>query len=156
MVLLNWLYGLLREAIVLSYDMAGQIIEAQFSSSWSFTPIAYENVPPIDLTAAGRPVLSEGSDPYIAIKLFFGASAAAEVGVGEDAIKRSWGNLAVDFYSKEDTGSSVNQTNIDNLTNIFEYTTISDIVFRDITILRPVTAEGWYITPTMLRFYFNR
>lgn len=139
---------------MLTYDQAGQIIEAQFNTSWTFTPIAYENVPPLDLTDVNRPALSEGTDPFIAIKLFFNASAAAEIGVG--AIRRSWGNLAVDFFTKEDLGSSINQTNIDNLTNIFEYTTISDIVFRDITILRPVTAEGWYITPTMLRFYFNR
>ena len=139
---------------MLSYDQAGQIIEAQFSANWTFTPIAYENVPPLDLTEAARPPLAEGSDPFIALKIFFGMSAAAEVGI--NAIRRSWGNLAVDFYTKEDLGSSINQTNIDNLTNIFEYTTISDIVFRDITILRPVTAEGWYITPTMLRFYFNR
>ena len=137
-----------------SYDQAGQIMDAQFAASWSFTPIVYENVPAVDLTDVARAPLAEGILPFIAVKYFFNVSSAAEIGVG--AIKRSWGNLAVDFHSKEDTGSSVNQANIDNLTNIFEYKTISDIVFRDITILRPVTAKGWYITPTMLRFYFNR
>ena len=137
-----------------TYNQVGQIIEARVESLWTYTPFIFDNIPAIDLNDVARPKLPEGVAPYISIKIFHNASAAAEV--GENAIRRSWGNLAVDFFSKEDTGSSVNQTNIDNLTNIFEYQTISAIVFRDITILRPIIAEGWYITPTMLRFYFNR
>lgn len=137
-----------------TYDSVGQIIEAQFSANWSFTPVIFENVAERDLTDANRPFLAEGSSPYIAIKILYNQAAAAEIGA--NAIKRTWGNLAVDFHTKQYEGSSTNQLNIDNLTNIFEYKTISDIVFRDITILRPITAEGWYITPTLLRFYFNR
>ena len=137
-----------------TYNQAGQIIEARFESLWSYTPYVFENTPAVDINDVARPKLPEGVAPYISIKIFHNASAAAEIGTG--AIKRSWANLAVNFFSKEDTGSAVNQTNIDNLTNIFEYQTISGIVFRDITILRPVIAEGWYLTPTMLRFYFNR
>ena len=137
-----------------TYNQVGQIIEAQFTANWSFTPVAHENLPAKNLNDVNRPVLAQGILPFISVKILHNNSAAAEIGAS--AIRRTWGNLAVDFHSKEDTGSSTNQTNIDNLTNIFEYKTISDIVFRDITILRPVTAEGWYITPTMLRFYFNR
>jgi len=139
---------------MLSYNQGRQIIEDLFSANWTFTPIIFGNVPQVDMDDVNRPVLAEGTDPYIWAQIFYNASGAAEI--GENAIRRSWGNLAVDFYSKEDTGSAVNMANIDNLTNIFEYQTIQDIVFRDITILRPTTAEGWYITPTMIRFYFNR
>jgi hypothetical protein len=137
-----------------SYSEVRQIVEGRFDSDWTFTPVIFGNVPEVDMKDVDRPSLPEGVYPYILARLFHGASAAAEV--GQDAIRRSWGNLAVDFYSKEDTGSDENAINIDNLTNIFEYQTIQDIVFRDITILRPTTAEGWYITPTMIRFYFNR
>ena len=137
-----------------TYSQVRQIIEDQFTANWSFTPVIFGNVPEVDMTDVNRPSLAEGVDPYIWAQIFHNTSAAAEV--GQNAIKRSWGNLAVDIYSKEDTGSAGNTANIDNLTNIFEYQTIQDIVFRDITILRPITAEGWYITPTMIRFYFNR
>jgi len=137
-----------------SYSEVRQIIENRFASEWTFTPVIFGNVPEVDMTDVNRPSLPEGVYPYIWAQIFHSTSAAAEV--GQDAIRRSWGNLAVDFYSKEDTGSDENAVNIDNLTNIFEYQTIQDIVFRDITILRPTTAEGWYITPTMIRFYFNR
>lgn len=137
-----------------TYSEVRQIVGDHFTANWSFTPIAFGNVPEVDYTDVAKPSLAVGTDPYIKVDIFHNTSAAAEI--GQDAIRRSWGNLAVDFYSKEDTGSAVNSANIDNLTNIFEYQTIQDIVFRDITILRPVTAEGWYILPTMLRFYFNR
>jgi hypothetical protein len=137
-----------------SYSEVRQIIEERFASQWTFTPVIFGSVPEVDMGDVNRPSLPEGVYPYIWAQIFHNASAAAEV--GQNAIRRSWGNLAVDFYSKEDTGSDVNAVNIDNLTNIFEYQTIQDIVFRDITILRPTTAEGWYITPTMIRFYFNR
>lgn len=137
-----------------TYDQASRIIESYLDTNWTFTPIAYENVPPMDLSDPQRPILSKGTDPYIAVNLFYNDSGAAEVGVAP--LKRTWGNLAIDFHTREGKGATANTTNIDNLCNLFEYTTISDIVFKNMTILRPVTAEGWYITPTMLRFYFNR
>lgn len=139
---------------MLTYDSAGQIIEAQFTANWGFTPFIFENNPERDMTDVNRRPLAEQSNPYIAVKILYNQSSAAEIGQG--AIKRTWGNLVVDFHTLQNKGAAINQANIDNLANIFEYKTISAIVFRNIDVLRPVTAEGWYITPIMLRFYFNR
>ncbi|MGD2065549.1 MAG: hypothetical protein PVI43_00080 [Candidatus Bathyarchaeota archaeon] len=137
-----------------TYDSAARIIEDFLDSNWTFSKVAFENVAAIDYSDADRKALSQGEDPFIAVKIIYGPSAAAET--GQNAIKRTWGNLAVDFYTKENKGTSINQTNIDNLSNLFEYKTISDIVFRDITVMRSVPMEGWFITPILVRFYFNR
>lgn len=137
-----------------TYQEASRIIEKHLVDNWAFTPIAMENVSAVDYTSPSRGDLAEGESPFIAATVMYNTSAAAEI--GEWAIKRTWGNLAVDFYAKEDTGTNDIHTNIDNLTDIFEYTTIQGIVFRDLTILRPVTSKGWHLKPTLLRFYFNR
>ncbi len=130
-----------------TYEQVETTIGSQFNASWGFTPVLYENV-------ADKDALGKGVADYISIKVMYNASAAAEIGVG--AIRRTWGNLLVDFHTKENKGTQANQVNMDRLAAIFEYQVISDIVFRDITVLRSSDFQGWYITPAMVRFYFNR
>ena len=137
-----------------TYAEASKTIEQMFTDHWAYTPVVFENVPAVDYSSASREELSQGIDPYIAIKLLYNDSMAAEIGQG--AIKRTWGNIAVDIHIREDTGTAVAQANIDNLSDIFEYTTVQGIVFKNMTVFRSSTINGWHITPTMVRFYFNR
>ena len=137
-----------------TYQSVETVIGQQLVAEWSYTPVRYENVEAFDETIVGRPSLAIGTDPFIAVKVMYNTSSAAEVGV--NAIKRTWGNLLVEFYVKENEGTLQNQINLDRLSAIFEYQTISDIVFRDITVLKSAPHNGWYITPVMVRFYFNR
>lgn len=137
-----------------SYEAAEKAIGAVLETQWTFTPVAYENVAPIDYADVAKPRLAEGELPFIDIKVLYNASAAAEV--GQNTPKRTWGNLAVDFYRKKDKGVIDSRTDLDRLSAIFEWKTISDIVFKDIEVLRPVEANGWHIMPVMIRFYFNR
>ena len=137
-----------------TYQSVEDTVGAQLVANWSFTPVSYENVSPVDESIPARPALGVGTDPFIAVKVQYNTSSAAETGM--TPLKRTWGNLLVEFYSKEDTGTLQNRINLDRLAAIFEYKTLSDIVFRDITVLRSAAHNGWFITPAMVRFYFNR
>jgi len=137
-----------------TYSEALTEIESRINTNWSSTEVAYENVEALDYTDANRPPLSDGSASYIGVRILFPDSYAAEV--GPNAIKRTWGYIDTTFYTRQSEGAKPNQTLIDSMCDLFEYQTISGIVFKELIQLTPYTAEGWYVTPTMLRFYFNR
>jgi len=71
-------------------------------------------------------------------------------------VRRTYGSLVVDFYSKKDKGTATNMTNIDALVELFEYQTIDNIVFREMVIMQDRTFGGWFLTPTLIRFHFDR
>jgi hypothetical protein len=137
-----------------TYQSAEDTITSQFGNNWSYTPVAYPNAPAINETVSGRPELGIGQDPFIAVEIIYSTSPAIEVGASP--LKRTFGNILVEFYTKEDTGSLQNRINLDRLAAMFEYKTIEDISFRDITVMQSGTQNGWYITPAMVRFYFYR
>jgi len=129
-------------------------IEGTLNTNWSATEVAYDNVEALDYTDVARPQLSKGSDPYIGVKVIFAESYAAET--GPNAIKRTWGYIEVKFYTRADQGAKTNATNMGNMSTLFEYQVIDDIVFKELSVMTPYTLEGWYVTPVILRFYFNR
>jgi len=140
--------------MTMTYSEALTVIESHLHNNWTATPVAYDNVEPLDYTDDVKTLLSDGSSPYIELKTIFADSHAAET--GPNAVKISWGYINATFYSKESTGAKVNQTNIDTLCGLFEYQRIGGIVFKEMTVLTPFRSGGWYATPTMLRFYFTR
>ena len=137
-----------------TYQSAENTITLQFGDNWSYTPVAYPNVKAINETLSGGPELGIGQDPFIAVEIIYSTSPAIEVGT--NPLKRTFGNILVEFYTKEDSGSLQNRINLDHLAALFEYKTIEDISFRDITVMRSGVKNGWYITPAMVRFYFYR
>jgi len=136
------------------YNDARTLIETKLNSDWSATQIAYENVEALDYSDPARPALSDGSSPYIQAKINFIESAVAAVGA--NAPVRAWGYLEVFFYSKTKTGTKANQVNVDAMISLFEYTQLNYVTFKETTMLNAFTEGGWYVTPIMIRFYFNR
>jgi len=137
-----------------SYEEVEKAIGTVLQAQWTFTPIAFENVPAADFGDVSRARLAEGEAEFIDVEILYNASQAAEVGL--NSLKRQWGNLAVDFYVKQDKGVISTRTNLDRLVAIFEWQIISDIVFKDIEIMPSFKRNGWHIVPTMVRFYFCR
>jgi hypothetical protein len=123
-------------------------------TGWTWSEVAYDNVEPLDYTDVARPELSKGTSPYIGVKVIFADSYAAET--GPNAIKRTWGYIETKFYTPKEQGARINAVNMGNMSTLFEYQVIDDIVFKELSVMTPYTEDGWYVTPTMLRFYFNR
>lgn len=136
------------------YAEVTNLIQGHLETNWLSTPVIYENVEPLNYSDPSRPKLSDGQLPYIDTKLRFSDSAVAAVGAGSPV--RAWGYLEVRFYSKTKTGTSSNQSNIDIMNGLFEYSQLSYITFKESTNLTSFSEEGWYVTPIMIRFYFNR
>jgi len=120
-------------------------IEGYLSTNFAACPIAYDNVPDN---------LSKGSASFVKVTIAYDESLAAEV--SSATVKRTWGSLICEFHSKEDTGSKANLTNLDAMAALLDYTVISDIAFRSTRILEPYLIDGWFTTPALFRFYFNR
>jgi hypothetical protein len=137
-----------------TYRSAEDTITSQFGDNWSYTPVAYPNAPAIDGTISARPELGIGENPFITVEVLYNTSPAVEVGT--NPLKRTFGNVFVEFYTKVNSGSLQNRINLDYLAAMFEYQTIEDISFRDITVMPSYPKNGWYITPAMVRFYFYR
>ena len=129
-------------------------IENAVDTLWPHTPVAYDNVEALDYTDANRPQLSVGSAPYIAVCTKFSEAFAAEVGQG--AIIRTWGFLEIAFNTREHQGSKINATNLELMAQIFEYQVIDGIVFKEMSVMDTLIEKGWYVTPALIRFYFNR
>lgn len=140
--------------MAITYDQALKTIQSQFQTNWTYTPVAYDNVEPRDFSDPVQPLLSDLQTPYIGVKVLFEESYAAET--GPNAIKRTWGSIETSFFTRLSSGASTNSANIDNLSNLFEYKVIGGIVFKELMVLTPIPTKGWYVTPTLLRFYFNR
>ena len=66
-----------------TYSDALTTIESQINTDWTYTKVAYGNVEPLDYSDPGRPLLSDGTDPYIEVNVNFAESFAAEVGLGK-------------------------------------------------------------------------
>lgn len=137
-----------------TYSQVTETIISRIGSVWVATPVAYENVEPLDYSDPNRPLLSAGQSPYLGIKVTFGDSSAVET--GPNAIKRTWGYIETAFYCREASGTKTTQANLDAFAALFEYRQINGIVFKEITGLEPVTVGGWYVTNALLRFYFHR
>jgi len=120
-------------------------IEGYLSTNFVACPIAYDNVPND---------LSNGSASFVKVTIAYDESTAAEV--SSASVKRTWGSLVCEFYSKENTGSKANLTNLDAMAALLDYTVISDVAFRSTRVLEPYLADGWFTTTALFRFYFNR
>ncbi len=137
-----------------TYSAVTKSIEDRFDTLWTNTPVAYKNVAPLDYDDVDKPVLADGSDPYIVTDIMPGHTENMEI--TNNPVRRTYGSLAVELYSKKDTGTATNQANIDALVALFEYQTIDNIVFREMVIMQDRTFGGWFLTPTLIRFHFDR
>ena len=129
-------------------------IEAMFQNLWTDTPVTYQNVPPLNYDLAGNPPLMDGTLPYIATKILYGNTENMEI--VKNPSRRTYGSLVVDLYSKKDTGSDTNQANKDALVTLFEYQKIEGITFRELVTMQDRTYGGWFMTPVLIRFHFDR
>jgi len=137
-----------------SYVDALSVIQTAMEAGWGDSRVAYENVEPLDYSDVSRPLLSNGTAPYVAIKVLFSDSYAVET--YPTAVKQSWGHLSANFYVRQAAGTKSHKSNLDALSALFEYKTIGGIVFKEMSILAPFRSEGWYVMPVMMRFYFTR
>ena len=140
--------------MLLTYSQAETVIQAHVAANWTVTKVAYENVDALDYSDVARPELSNGQAPYMELKVTFTDSYAAET--GPNAIKQTWGYIEATFHTRTSSGAKINKTNSDAMAALFEYKRIGGIVFKEMQVLSSFTSEGWYKTPTLLRFYFNR
>jgi len=129
-------------------------IENRILDNWTTTPVAFQNVPARNLGLPTKDQLAKGSVPYVSTRILFGTTINMEI--GPSPIKRTFGSLVMDFYSKKDTGTNTNLANIDDLAALFEYQKISGIVFRNLTVMQSNAMDSWYVTPTMIMFQFDR
>jgi len=84
----------------------------------------------------------------------YGESEAMEIVA--NPVKRTYGSLAIDLYSKKDDGTLTNNTNMDALAALFEYQKISGVVFRQLVTMESKTLGSWFVTPILIRFHFDR
>ena len=137
-----------------TYAETTKIIESRLESLWTNTPVAYQNVPPLNYDLADNPPLVEGTIPYILTKILYGNTQNMEI--QKSPSRRTFGNLVVDLYSKKDGGSAENQTNMDALSNLFEFQVVSGVTFKELVTMQDRTHGGWFVTPVMIRFFFDR
>jgi len=101
-----------------SEETIKQTVEARFSSGWSATEIAWENVEPRDHSKADAPFLYDGSDPYISVEI--SAESTDAVFLGENC-RRYYGHVGVDIHIPENTGSRVKSQLTDALNTLLQY-----------------------------------
>lgn len=136
-----------------TYADVPKTIGTFLAANWTATPLAFNNVPALNYAGDKKP-LAEGSDPYVSVKVQYGETQNLEVGI--NPARRTFGNLILDFYSKKDSSTLTNQTYMDAMIALFEYKKISGIVFREMAVMQDQTLNSWFITPTMIRFHFDR
>ena len=137
-----------------TYAAVTKSIEDRFTNDWTLTPVAFKNVPPLNYDLPNNPPLAEGTDPYIKTKIVYGITENMEV--VKSPSKRTYGSLAVDLHMKKDKGSVANCDGLDALSALFEYQKIDGIVFREIVTMQDRTFGDWFVTPTLIRFHFDR
>lgn len=137
-----------------TYAEVQHIIEDRFTQLWSATPVSFANVPSLKYSDANNPPLAEGSDPYLSVRVMYGESEAMEIVA--NPVKRTYGSLAIDLYSKKDGGTLTNNTNMDALATLFEYQKISGVVFRQLVTMESKALGSWFVTPILIRFHFDR
>lgn len=91
-------------------------------STWSSTPVTFENIPPIALNEAGQPLLADGEDDFILVEVDVTDTQTVQV---PHSCVRYFGFLSVDIYVKENTGTRNVAEYMDELNTMFLFKRLS-------------------------------
>ena len=131
-----------------------QAIEDAIKASWSYTPIAWENVPAKDYEAAGQPLLADGTDPFIEVAIEHVGSFPVEVPI---SCTRYHGYVIIDIQVREDAGTRSTADYMDKLSTLLEFKTISNVrLLEFISVGSYKVKKGWVTTTVQFPFEFER
>lgn len=133
---------------------ASAALEQAIASQWTSTPLAWENAPARDFDAAGQPMLVSGDKDFVQVAIEFWGNYP--VVIPTDCV-RYFGAITFDIYVKEDTGTRAATGYIDDLANIYDQKTHSNVRMRNLSSVGVfVLAEGWMTTTVQFEFEFDR
>lgn len=135
-----------------------QLIETTLATTWSVTPIAYENVDARNQTQVGQPLLPAGTADYLAVRVVLDTSRAVTV---PGRCRRYTGTLYLALCVMSGQGSRQLATYLDQLNALFDGTTLNGsaglVRFSGLTFSRKYApAEGWYVHEVGFSFAFER
>jgi hypothetical protein len=137
---------------------AEALLYTYLSANWTATKIAWQNVEPRDFTSPSQPLLPEGTDDYIAVRVMLVNSTT--ITMPANCI-RYRGQLMVGVCVKENTGTRTAKNRLSSLVELLENATISDVngslrIGNMAGSLGYPAPNGWYVEDSSFMFTFER
>lgn len=129
----------------MNYETAHETLEQRLETFWSTTPVVWENVQ--------HESLSEGGDPFVAMRIYWGTDRQAAF--GNKRLFRVNGVLSLEFHVRELTGMRLQAQFLDAIKPAFRGQQFSGITTWRVRVLGSVMREGWTITTVQVDFYFD-
>jgi hypothetical protein len=142
----------------MNIDDAEELIYTYLNANWTDTKIAWQNVDAKDYSSPSQPLLPEGTDDYIDVRM--NVFTSRTVTIPANCIRYT-GQLLVGVCVKENTGTRVAKGHLASLVNLLENATITG-VSGDLRIgnmtgsLGYAAPNGWYVEDSSFMFTFER
>jgi hypothetical protein len=141
-----------------TFTEARQALETALYTSWTETPIVWENVDDIHFSGPNQHQLTLGSDPFIAIEIFIHTSQTITV---PGHCIRYPGTLEFGVFTKSGTGGKPSDELLDDLIEIFENRNFGAApdrirVKNIVTSVKYHNNSGWYVSKISFAFQFER
>jgi hypothetical protein len=137
---------------------ASSLLEQFLTANWLTTPIKYENVAAHNWAAIGQPLLPDGEEDYISIRIDHGYSKTITCPA---TCIRYFGVIYLGVCVRDGTGTRAAEKIASDLLDLLEHKELSDASGMLRTWNLTSTAkykpiEGWFVVEPMLNFSFER
>jgi hypothetical protein len=139
-------------------DEAEETVYQILAQNWSLTPLAWHNVDARNYTLPGQPLLPDGTEDYLAVRLDI--HAATTLTVPGHCIRYA-GQLSLGICVKERTGTRQAKTYLSELADLLENQRL--VSEHGTLMVSPLSNQGdyfaengWYVLEAAFPIHFER
>lgn len=136
----------------MSYATLRTSIESRFGTNWNYTPVSWPNksFDPAEKKDVGT---FEINEPWVRLAINTGLSEQASL--EENPLKRVIGVIAIQIFTKTNTGTGLSDTYADNVEAIFGDQSFGNVVCRSTTKTTVGKTGDWYQVNAVTPFTYD-